>query len=245
MNNKTVLITGASRGIGAATAIAFAEQGYNIVLSYNTNADAAHRVADSITAMNCNCISIPADVSDQSQVDDMFAAASARFGGVDILVNNAGIAMQKMLCDTSAAEWDALFAVNMRGMFLCAKAAMPYMVAKKEGCIVNVSSVWGMVGASCEVAYSASKAAVIGFTKALAKEAGPSGIRVNCVAPGAIDTDMNIALDEAALSAIADETPLGRMGTPAEVAAVIRFLCGGDAAFMAGQVVSPNGGWVV
>ena len=245
MKNRTVLITGASRGIGAATAIEFAKQGYNIVLNYKSNAGGANRVAADITALGCNCIALPADVSDKSQVEDMLAVVSARFGGVDILVNNAGIAMQKMLCDTSAEDWDELFAVNMRGMFLCARAALPYMVAKKRGCIVNVSSVWGMVGASCEVAYSASKAAVIGFTKALAKEVGASGIRVNCVAPGVIDTDMNTALEAADIAAIAEDTPLGRMGTPAEVAAAIRFLCGRDAAFITGQVVSMNGGFVV
>ena len=168
-----------------------------------------------------------------------------RYHRVDALVNNAAISKTGLFTDVSEAEWNEMFSVNVGGVFHCAQSVLPGMIARRHGAIVNVSSMWGQVGASCEVCYSATKAAVIGLTKALAQEVGPSGVRVNCVAPGVIDTDMNRALDEAALAALSDETPLGRIGTPEEVARTIFFLAGDGAAFITGQVIGVNGGFVV
>ena len=161
------------------------------------------------------------------------------------MVNNAGIAEQKMLCDVTEEEWDRMFDVNVKGMFNTVKEAMSYMVNKKYGKIINISSIWGMVGASCEVAYSATKAAIIGFTKALAKELGPSGICVNCVAPGVIDTDMNKLHGEEVMEELKEETPLGKIGTTMDVAKTVEFLAEDGADFITGQVVSPNGGFII
>ena len=167
------------------------------------------------------------------------------FGPVDVLVNNAGIAEQKVFADITEQDWDRMFATNVKGMYLCAQAVLSDFLQKQSGAIVNLSSVWGITGASCEVHYSAAKAAVIGFTKALAKELAPSGVRVNCVAPGVIDTDMNAALAEEALAVLREETPLGAIGTPEQVAEAIYFLAGEGAGFITGQVLSPNGGFVI
>lgn len=175
----------------------------------------------------------------------MFAQIERLYGGVDILINNAGVAQQKLFTDITAEDWAAMIGVNLTGVFHCTQAALPYMIRQKRGSIVNVSSIWGLCGASCEVHYSAAKAGVIGLTKALAKELGPSHITVNCVAPGVIDTEMNGGLDSEALAALAEETPLGRIGTAEEVAESVWFLAGGGAPFLTGQVIQPNGGIVI
>ncbi len=242
---KTVLITGASRGIGAACARRFAEAGDRVVINYHTSRKAAESLVASLTAGGAQALAVCADVADRAQVDAMFDEAERIFGGVDVLVNNAGVAQQKLFTDVTPAEWDALFGVNITGMFHCCQRALAHMIHQKRGCIVNVSSIWGMVGASCEVAYSASKAAVIGLTKALAKEVGPSGIRVNCVAPGVIQTDMLGELAPETLSALAEETPLGVLGSPDDIAGTVCFLASDAAAFLTGQVISPNGGFVI
>jgi len=169
----------------------------------------------------------------------------AQFGQLDILVCNAGISWSGLLSDMAGEDWRRIFAVNTDGVFHCCQAVLPHFISRKAGKIVTVSSMWGQVGASCEVAYSASKAAVIGFTRALAKELGPSGITVNCVAPGVIDTEMNREYSPEDLAALAEETPLGRIGTPEEVARAIAFLACGDGDFFTGQVLSPNGGLVI
>ncbi|MBE7021599.1 MAG: glucose 1-dehydrogenase [Ruminococcaceae bacterium] len=239
--DKRVLITGASRGIGAACAERFGTAGYAVSVHYHKNRDAAEAVCQKISSAGGKAQAFCADLADEAQI----AALAKAVGPVDVLVNNAGIALFKMLCDTTAAEWDRLFAVNLRGMMLLTQALLPHMVHIKSGSIVNLSSIWGLTGASCEVAYSASKAAVIGFTKALAKELGPSGIRVNCVAPGVIETDMNANLDAAAKAALCEETPLGRTGTPQEVAEAVFYLSDSTAAFITGQVLSPNGGLIM
>jgi len=240
---QTVLITGGTRGIGKACSEKFLANGYNVIATYVKDESAAEQMRQKYAGRNFEALRC--DASDYEQVGRLFEHISAVFGGVDILVNNAGIAMQKMLCDTTREEWDKIFDVNMGSMFNTVHFASGHMVREKWGRIVNVSSIWGMCGASCEVAYSASKAAVIGFTKALAKELGPSGICVNCVAPGVIDTDMNSALDDRTKASLAEETPLCRMGSADEVAEVVCFLCGGGAGFVTGQVISPNGGIVV
>lgn len=232
---KRVLITGASRGIGAACARLFAKSGYDVIINYNDSKEEALRLAREIGAET-----IRADVSNSAQVDDMFKAA----GEVNILVNNAGISGFYMLDAMSDDEWNKMIGVNLNGVFYCTRAVLPQMLRRKSGAIVNVSSMWGICGSSCEAAYSASKAGVIGLTKALAKEVGPSGIRVNCVAPGAIDTDMNKKLGGDAIKELCEETPLGRLGSPEEVARAILFLADDDG-FITGQVLSPNGGLVI
>lgn len=242
--SRTVLITGASRGIGRATAKAFAALGDRVAVNYHQNEQAARSLCVELSPHG-QVLAVQADVADPVQVREMFESVRASFGPVDVLVNNAGIARQAMLCDVSWEEWQRVFAVNVGGVFHCCRAAMPDMIHRKAGCIINLSSMWGITGASCEVPYSSAKAAVIGFTKALAKELGPSQIRVNCVAPGVIETDMNASLTAEDFSSLAEETPLGRIGTPEEVAQTIVFLASPGASFLTGQVISPNGGFVV
>lgn len=237
---KTVLITGASRGIGAETARLFSQNGYCVIINYNKSEKKAQSLAEEIGAR-----AICADVSEAGDVKRMFSEIESDFGGVDVLINNAGISQFKMFTDITEEEWDYMFAVDVKSMFNCTKAALPYMIHKKCGKIINISSIWGITGASCEVHYSAAKAAVIGFTKALAKELGPSGINVNCVAPGVIKTDMCASLTEEDIDVLKEETPLERIGTPKDVAETVLFLASSGAGFMTGQVISPNGGIVI
>lgn len=244
-NAKTVLITGASRGIGRACALKFAKNGHRVIINYNKSITDAEELVNIIDENGGYGVAYRADVSDFAEVEEMFSKINERFGGVDVLINNAGIAKTMMFCDMSERDWDEVFDTNVKGMFNCTKQAISYMVNKKYGKIVNVSSIWGMCGASCEVAYSASKAAVIGFTKALASELGPSGICVNCVAPGVIDTDMNNNLTNEDKDELCAMTPLCRMGTAEEVADVVYFLSNDESSFVTGQVISPNGGFVL
>lgn len=245
MIDKTVLITGASGGIGSRTALLFAAAGCRVVLHYYRSREKCEAVADRIRKMGCRAMTVCADVANDEQVRLMFEQMSAVFGGVDFLVNNAGMAQQKLFTDITAAEWDRMFAVHMGGAANCCRYAVPYMVSRKSGSIVNVSSVWGICGASCEVHYSAAKAALIGFTKALAKELGPSGIRVNCVAPGVLETEMTQNLDEESLRALREQTALGVVGSPLDAAECIFFLASSKAAFITGHVLSPNGGFLI
>ena len=237
---KTALVTGASGGIGQAIAKALAKQGMRVIVSYNTGCAEAFKLAEDIGAE-----ALMADISDEESVNKMAAEIEKKYGGVDVLVNNAGISMQKMLCDTTSADWDRIFSVNIRGTFLVTRALMGNMVRNHYGRIVNVSSVWGQEGASCEVAYSASKAAVEGFTKALAKELSLSGICVNCVAPGVIDTKMNAFLSEEEMSELESVIPMGRLGTPDEIAKVVAFLCSEQAGYITGQIIGVNGGFYI
>lgn len=245
MGAKTVLITGASRGIGRAAAELFAERGCRVLLNYHRSREAAEELERELTARGADVMAYGADVSDREQVERMAAACERRFGGADVLVCNAGIARQGLFTDLTPQEWREMMGVHVDGAFHCCRAVLPGMIRKKEGSIVLVSSVWGLTGASCEVAYSTAKAALIGMTKALAKEVGPSGIRVNCVAPGVVDTAMNAALDGETLASLWEETPLGRLGTPREIAQAIAFLASPEASFITGQVLSPNGGFVI
>lgn len=235
--NKTVLITGAARGIGAAAARRFAKAGYRVILNYVTSRKEAEALQAELETEVLLC---PADISKEEQVEGMVSAALARFGRIDVLVNNAGIAEQKLFSDITPSDWDRMFDVNVKGMYLVTKAVLPSMIHEKRGSIVNLSSIWGLTGASCEVHYSAAKAAVIGFTKALAKELGPSGITVNCVAPGVVATDMNGHLSQEIMEELKEETPLGKIGTPEEIAEAIFVMS--QATFTTGQVLSPNGG---
>jgi len=237
---KTVLITGASGGIGAETARIFAKNGYCVVLHYHQSKEAALSLERELGE---TAFAVGADVSDPAQVETMFAAVRKRFGGVDVLVNNAGIAEFSLFTDITDEQWRNMFAVNVDGCFYCCRAALPYMIAQKSGAVINVSSIWGITGGSCEVHYSAAKAAVIGLTRALAKEVGPSGITVNCIAPGVIDTKMNHSLSDEDIADLLDETPLQKLGTPLDIAKTVLFLA--ESEFITGQVLSPNGGFVI
>lgn len=242
---KTVLITGASRGIGRVAAVLFGKNGYNVIVNYCNNAAAAEQVCAEIRDFGGCAEPFCADVSDRSAVDKMAEFAVSRFGGADVLVNNAGIAEQIMFCDITVEKWDRLFDVDVKGVYNCTQALLPHMVHEKYGRIINISSMWGITGASCEVHYSAAKAAVIGFTKALAKELGPSGITVNAVAPGVVDTEMNGLLDDDTMECLKEETPLGRIGSPEDIAQSILYLASEGASFITGQVLSVNGGFVI
>lgn len=243
--SKTVLITGASRGIGKESAVLFAKSGYNVIINYLNSEKNALELCDSLSIYKNKYISIKADVSNTDQVNKMVDLATETFGKIDVLVNNAGIAQQKLFTEISSEDWDTMFNINVKGIYNCCKKVVPLMIQKKSGKIINISSIWGITGASCEVHYSAAKAAIIGFTKALAKELGPSNINVNCVAPGVIETDMNSTLDEETINSLKDETPLGNIGKCNDIAQTILFLASENSSFITGQVISPNGGFVI
>ena len=239
---KTVLITGGSRGIGAACVEAFAAAGCRVVFSYLHSQEQAAALC---ARWQGRALAVQADVADRDQVTALFRQAEQAFGPVEVLVNNAGIAQQKLFTDITPAEWRRMLAVHLDGPFYCCQAALPAMIRAKWGRIINISSMWGQVGGSCEVHYSAAKAGLIGLTKALAQEEGPSGVTVNCIAPGVVETDMMAGFSAADKQALAEETPLCRLGRPEEVAAAAVFLAGDQAAFITGQVLGVNGGLVV
>ena len=239
--NKTVLITGASRGIGRACAKLFCEKGYNVVANYLNSENDAMSLADEYKNL---CI-VKADVSDENQVKEMVETAKKCFGKIDVLINNAGVSLQKLFTDTAKDEWDRLFNINLGGVFNCSKEVAKDMIKNHNGKIINISSIWGITGASCEVAYSASKAAVIGLTKSLAKELGPSKICVNCIAPGIIATDMNGNIDAETMESLIDETPLQTIGKPIDVANMALFLAEDSSDFITGQVFGVNGGFLI
>lgn len=242
---SVVLITGASRGIGAATARHFARQGWDVAVNYNKNEQAATELVKELTGLGVRACALGADVSDPEQAAALVERTVAELGGLDALVCNAGVALpQQLITDTTDAQWRQVFSTNVDGAFYTIRAATPCFVKAKAGRIVTVASVWGVTGGSCEVAYSASKGAVIAMTRALAKELGPSGVAVNCVSPGVIATDMNAHLDEQSMEQLRQETPLERLGTPEDVAAAIWFLCA-DAPFVTGQVLSCCGGMLI
>ena len=242
---KIALITGGSRGIGAACVRAFAENGYAVAFLYKNSRDKAEALVSTLRGAGLDVAAYPCDVADPAQVKAVIGDILRTYRHIDALVNCAGIAHIGLFTDMTEDEWDHLFAVNVRSAFSVTKAVLPGMISQQKGSIVNVSSMWGEVGASCEVAYSATKAALIGLTKALAKEVGPSGVRVNCVTPGVIDTDMNAQLTDEDRASLADETPLGRIGSADEVATTILFLCGEGASFITGQVLGVSGGLVI
>ena len=238
---KTVLITGGSRGIGKAIVEKFANENYNVILNYNKSELAALDIASKYTNVHI----FKADISSKKDVEAMIRFAEEKFEKIDVLINNAGISSTGLLQDLSLDEWNRLFEVNVTGTFLVTKEVLPKMISKQSGKIINISSVWGMVGASMEVAYSATKAAIIGFTKALAKEVGPSNITVNAIAPGIIMTDMvsNLSIDE--FEEIRSEIPLGKIGSTEDIANTALYLASKQANYITGQVISPNGGWVI
>jgi len=242
---KTAVITGASKGIGAATAILFAQKGYNVVLNYNDSFESVNLLARSLSQNGMSVTAIKANVANRLEVELLMKETIYKYGSIDVLVNNAGIAMQGLITDIDEYDVDRIFDIDLKGVYNCCRAVTPIMVEQKSGKIINISSMWGQVGASCEVAYSAAKAGVIGMTKALAKELAPSGITVNAVAPGLIETGMNSNISVEDLNAFVEEIPLGRMGSADEIAEAIYFLASENADYITGQVLGVNGGYVV
>lgn len=243
--SRAVLITGAARGIGRACALKFAKEGWDVIACYARAQHAAQSLEQEIRQMGMQCRCLQVDITDRAAVHRLVLLAQAEFGALDAVVCNAGIAQQKLFADITEDDWDHMFDVNVKGMYHVIHEALPQMLDRQAGSIVTISSVWGQTGGSCEVHYSASKAAVIGMTKALAKELGLSGIRVNCVAPGVIDTDMNRMHGEDVMHALAEDTPLGRNGTPEEVADAVYWLASDQARFVTGQVIGVNGGFYI
>lgn len=243
MPRKTVLVTGASRGIGKAVAIKFAKKGYNVVISCVHRAEQLEQTKREIESFQAPCLAYLGDMGDLKSCETLFSQIRSRFGGVDVLVNNAGISYIGLLQDMSSEDWERMLHVNLTSVFNCCKLAIPYMVRQKQGKIVNVSSVWGVVGASCETAYSATKGGINALTKALAKELAPSNIQVNAVACGAIDTEMNQWMEEDELIALVEDIPAGRLGSADEVADLVYHL-GYKNAYLTGQVIGLDGGWI-
>ena len=240
---KTAFVTGASRGIGLAAARRLAGEGMAVAIQYHTSRDTAEAAAAALRQQGCRAAAVQADVRDRASVTAAIRQAEALLGPVEVLVNNAGVARQEQFQDITDESWREMFAVHVDGAFYAIQAVLPHMLHVKRGAIVNLSSIWGLRGASCEVAYAASKAAVIGLTRSLAAELAPSGIRVNCVAPGVIATDMTAPLGRETLAALAEETPMGRLGTPEDVAAAVAFLASDSAGFITGQVLTADGGF--
>lgn len=243
--SKTVMITGAARGIGRACAELFARHGYQVLINYHRSVAAAEELGRNLQEQGYPVALCQADVCCRPQVDRMVEYCQAKFGSIDLLINNAGIAQSRLFIDLSTADWEAMINTNLTGVFHCTQSILRTMLPRKQGKIINIASMWGQVGASCEVHYSAAKAGIIGFTKALAKEVGPSNIQVNCIAPGIIDTAMLAPYNAEEKAALKEQTPLERFGTPEEIAACALFLASDGAHFITGQVIGVNGGFVV
>ncbi len=252
MNRKSVVVTGASHGIGKEIAKEFAKAGYNVCINYNKSEKEAIVLRDSIIKENpkniepSNVIIYKADVSDRKQVDKMIEDVLVNFGSIDVVVNNAGICEYKLFTDITNNDLQKMFDVTIKGTFNVTQSVLKKcMLKNKSGAVINISSIWGMVGSSCEVNYSTMKAGIIGMTKALAKELGPSNIRVNAVTPGIIDTNMNANLNPEEIEELKQEIPLNRIGKTTDVAKLVRFLSSDEACYITGQVISPNGGFVI
>lgn len=242
---KIALVTGSSRGIGRAIATELAHQGYAVCVNYRVRKDCADELVEKLTAEGCRVMAVQADVADRAQVNEMVKKAEEQFGPVSLLVNNAGVAGQALFQEITDELWHRYFSVNVDGAFHTIQAVLPHMLREHEGCIVNISSMWGLRGASCEVTYSATKAALIGLTRSLAAELAPTHIRVNCVAPGVIKTDMLSALPDGVLPQLAEETPLRRLGVPEDIAHAVAYLADEKASFVTGQVLTVDGGFIL
>lgn len=242
---KTALVTGSSRGIGRAVARELAHQGWAVGINYLHREDKAQELVEELTAAGCQAAAFRADVADGAAVASMVKELGETFSPVELVVNNAGVAGQSLFQDISDEMWNRYLAVNLGGARNTIKAALPHMISEKRGCIVNISSIWGQRGASCEVAYACTKAGIIALTRSLAMELAPSGIRVNCVAPGVINTDMVQVLGQETLDELAKETPLGRLGTPEDIAYAVSFFASERAGFITGQVLTADGGFIV
>ena len=239
----TVLVTGSSRGIGAGIARRFAEEGYAVAIHYREQEAQARALYTELAGVGCRALLVCGDITREDEVQRIVTQVRKELGFIDVLVNNAGIALPtQLVTETTLADWRRVMDTNATGMFLVSRAVLPEMVSQKRGSIVNISSMWGVTGGSCEVAYSSAKAAVIGFTKSLAKEVAPSGIRVNCVAPGFVLTDMTRGFCEETIAGICEETPLLRAGTPADIASAVLFFASEEASFITGQTLCVDGG---
>lgn len=242
---QVALVTGASRGIGRAVAMELGRAGYAVCINYLNSEDAARQAAEALRAGGSDAVAIRADVADGTAVAEMVRRTEKELGPVTLLVNNAGVAGQAQFQDITDEMWDRYLAVNLGGARNTIRAVLPHMLSEKRGAIVNISSIWGLRGASCEVAYACTKAAIIALTRSLAMELAPSGIRVNCVAPGVIDTDMVQVLGRETLRDLAEQTPLGRLGRPEDIAHAVAFLASDKASFITGQVLGADGGFIV
>lgn len=238
---KTIIVTGASRGIGAAIVNLLAGEDYNIILNYNKSEEIAKKMKQEFTEKGYSVEIYKADVSQREQVKGLVKFTIEKFGKIDILINNAGISQTRLFTDITDEDWNNMLNVNLNSVFYITQEVVPYMIHEKNGCIINISSIWGSVGASCEVHYSVSKAGVDAMTKSLAKELGPSNIRVNSIAPGIIDTDMNKYLSDEELANIEEEIPLGKIGNPEAIAKCVKWLIEGE--YTTGQIIGINGGW--
>lgn len=243
--NKVALVTGASRGIGRGIALQLGREGWDVCVNYIQQKESAEQVVAALQAMGRRAIAVQADVADAAAVTSMVKTAETALGPISLLVNNAGIAGQTLFQDTTDEMWDRYLAVNLTGARNTIRAVLSHMLHEKDGCIINISSMWGLRGASCEVAYSCTKAALIALTRSLALELAPSHIRVNCVAPGPIKTDMVEALGQEIMDMLAEETPLGRLGTPEDIAHAVAFFASDKASFITGQVLTADGGFIV
>ena len=242
---RVALVTGASRGIGRSIALELARSGISVAINYHSSEKMAKELLFEIKKFNENVNIYKADVSNEIEVSEMVHKINLDLGDIDILVNNAGISQIGLFTDMTSLERDRMIGVNLIGAMNVTKAVLPSMIHYKRGSIINISSMWGEVGASCEVVYSATKAGLIGFTKALAKEVAPSGIRVNCISPGVIDTDMNFELSSADIKELIDEIPIKRIGTPDDIAKAVKFLISDNAKYITGQILGINGGMVI
>ena len=242
---RVALITGSSRGIGRAIVSELAGEGWAVCINYLTRRDAAESLLEELRGQGCMAIACQADVADRAQVAAMVRRAERELGPVRLLVNNAGISFQGLFQDTEDSAWARMLDVNLTGCRNAAVEVLPGMLREKAGCIVNISSMWGLRGASCEVAYACTKAALVGLTRSLALELAPSGIRVNCVAPGCIETDMVRVLGEETRAMLVEETPIGRLGRPEDIAHAVAFLASDKAGFITGQVLTADGGFTV
>lgn len=240
---KTALITGASRGIGRAIAALLAENNYQVIANYNHSDEAAKQLQKEFAEKNINIDIFKADVSKREEVKQLINFVLKKYGKIDILVNNAGIDQKKLFQDITDEEWNNVFDINLYSVFCTTQEAVQSMIQVKNGCIINISSIWGQTGASCEVAYSTTKAAINGMTRALAKELGPSNIRVNAIAPGIIDTQMNDYLTKEEKKLIQEELPLNRIGKPIDIAKCVKWLIEDE--YTTGQIISINGGWYI
>ena len=245
MSKKTVVITGSSRGIGRACAILFAKNNYNVIINYNKSKKLAEDLFNDLKEAGYSVDIFKADISNRFEANSLNNHCIGKFGKIDVLINNAGISQNKLFTDITDDDWNEMMGTNLNGIFYTTQKALQYMLPECSGKIINISSIWGMVGGSFEVHYSTSKAAIIGMTKALAKELGPSNIQVNCIAPGVIQTDMLNGIDEEIIEGLREETPLMRIGTVDDIANCALFLASDKSDFITGQVISPNGGFVI